>query len=136
MLFRSGGAKTDRMTIKVDSSKNGKVYRCLITNAAGEQLATDEVTLTVGEVNGVLMLPFVPADSLNSSSNSVPADVEKETPAEVTEPAAEVPAAAEPAAEESVEAEPAVEEPAAEAPSPEPAVETPADPETATDPAV
>ena len=132
----SGGAKTDRMTIKVDSSKNGKVYRCLITNAAGEQLATDEVTLTVGEVNGVLMLPFVPADTLNSSSNSVPADVEKETPAEVTEPAAEVPAAAEPAAEESVEAEPAVEEPAAEAPSPEPAVETPADPETATDPAV
>ena len=119
------------MTIKVDSSKNGKVYRCLITNAAGEQLATDEVTLTVGEVNGVLMLPFVPADSLNSSSNSVPADVEKETPAEVTEPAAEVPAAEEPAA-----AETAAEEPAVEAPSPEPAVETPADPEPATDPAV
>ena len=43
----SGGATTNELTIKVDASKNGKVYRCLIINDAGDQLATDEVTITV-----------------------------------------------------------------------------------------
>ena len=45
----SGGATTSTMTIKVDYSKNGKIYRCLITNAAGEYLASDEVKITVNE---------------------------------------------------------------------------------------
>ena len=41
----SGGATTPKLTVKVDAGKFGKVYRCVITNAAGEQLATDEVTI-------------------------------------------------------------------------------------------
>ncbi len=45
----SGGATTSTMSIKVDASKNGKIYRCLITNADGEELATNEVSITVKE---------------------------------------------------------------------------------------
>ena len=110
----SGGAKTPTMSIKIDASKNGKTYRCLIFNAAGEQLASDEVMITVEVESGILTLPFVPADCLSSSSNSVSADVELEVPAEVTAP----------------EAEESKEVPATETPSPEPAVETSADEET------
>ena len=35
------------MSINVDESKNGKVYRCLITNADGEELASNEVSITI-----------------------------------------------------------------------------------------
>ena len=45
----SGGATTTTLSIKVDAAKDGKVYRCLITDENGEQLATDEVTITVTE---------------------------------------------------------------------------------------
>ena len=43
----SGGATTSTMSVKVDESKNGKVYRCVITNAAGNSIETDEVSITV-----------------------------------------------------------------------------------------
>ena len=113
----------DTMTIKIDSGKDGKVYRCVITNAAGEQLATEEVKITVDSSSasgGVLELPFVPADELDNYTN--------EPVAEVTEPAVEepvaveAPAVAEPAPEPA--AEPVAEAPA-EAPA-EPATEAPA----------
>ena len=114
----SGGAKTSTMTIKIDSGKDGKVYRCLITNAAGEQLASEEVKITVDSTStssSVVELPFVPADELDNYTN--------EPAAEVTEPAVEEPVAAEapavaeaapepaaePVAEASAEAEPAAE---------------------------
>ncbi len=45
----SGGATTSTMSINVDESKNGKVYRCLITNADGEELASNEVSITIKE---------------------------------------------------------------------------------------
>ena len=45
----SGGATTSTLSIKVDSSKNGKIYRCLITNVDGEELATQEASITIKE---------------------------------------------------------------------------------------
>ena len=110
------------MTIKIDSGKDGKVYRCLITNAAGEQLASEEVMITVDNSsasNGVIELPFVPADELDKTTD--------EPAAEVTEPSVEEPVA--------VEA-PAVTEPAPEAPAAEPVVEAPAEAEPAAEAAV
>ena len=106
------------MTIKIDSGKDGKVYRCLITNAAGEQLATEEVNITVDSSSasgGVIELPFVPADELDNTT-AEQASVEPAPAAEVTEPA--------------------VEEPAPEVPAAEPAPEAPADDAPVTDEAV
>ena len=114
----TGGAKTSTMTIKIDSGKDGKVYRCLITNAAGEQLATEEVKITVDSSSasgGVIELPFVPADELDNTT-AEQASVEPAPAAEVTEPA--------------------VEEPAPEVPAAEPAPEAPADDAPVTDEAV
>ena len=59
----SGGAKTASMSIKVDSSKNGKTYRCLITNAAGEQLATNEVTITVKQPSNAITITKQPENT-------------------------------------------------------------------------
>ena len=58
----SGGAKTSTMSIKVDASKDGKVYRCLITNAAGEQLATNEVSITVKQPSNAITITKQPED--------------------------------------------------------------------------
>ena len=120
----SGGATTAEMTIKVDKSKDGKVYRCIITNAAGEQLATNEVKIIIGKASGgkasgEITLPFVPADNATEPASEEPAAVDQDAPAEVSEPAAEEPAAAEPSADTTA--------PAAEAPSvPEPVTDPPA----------
>ena len=111
----SGGATTDTMTIKVDSGKIGKTYRCVITNAAGEQIATEEVTIYEIMIRSVQ--PVAPNNSVKANEpaqTEVPEEAEQ--PAEVTEPAsaqapAEAPAeAAEPAAAE----EPAVQAVAAD----------------------
>ena len=59
----SGGAKTASMSIKVDSSKDGKTYRCLITNAAGEQLATNEVTITVKQPSNAITITKQPENT-------------------------------------------------------------------------
>ena len=58
----SGGAKTASMSVKVDDSKNGKVYRCLITNASGEQLASKEVAITVKEPVSSIVIDKQPVD--------------------------------------------------------------------------
>ena len=59
------------MSIKVDSSKNGKTYRCVITDANGEELISQEVTIHV----------VVPAASSVPSVNTVeePVTTEPET---------------------------------------------------------
>ena len=114
----SGGATTDTFTVKADKSRNGKVYRCLITDANGEQIATDEVTLTVN-TSGEITLPFVPATQAAEPAVEEPATVTQSNPADVSEPAAEEPAVEEPAAAPSVEA-PSVPEPAPDTPADEP----------------
>ena len=112
----SGGATTDKMTIKIDASKDGKVYRCLITNANGEQLASKEATIHVMfEYDGGPVKSNCPAVEPEAPETDVPEQTE--APVEVTD-AAE---AAEPA-----EAEASVEEAApapVEAPAPAPAEE-------------
>ena len=45
----SGGAKTSTMSIKADSSKDGKVYRCVITDVNGEQIVTNEVSIAIND---------------------------------------------------------------------------------------
>ena len=101
----SGGATTDTMTIKVDSGKFGKVYRCVITNSAGEQVVTDEVTIeefkdhtdppilnnpqqketnTNGE--GPVITPVEPAQPNNASEPVTESPAETEVPAEVAAP--------------------------------------------------
>ena len=66
----SGGAKTASMSIKVDASKNGKTYRCLITNAAGEQLATNEVTITVKQPSNAIVITKQPEDTTTYEGGS------------------------------------------------------------------
>ena len=111
----SGGATTDTFTVKADASRNGKVYRCLITDINGEQIFTDEVTLTVlgendlppvsptagvAEEDGPIVSndpPEVIVPANNTSAESVqetepsPAEesVQSPAPAEIFEPAAE-----------------------------------------------
>ena len=50
----SGGANTPTFSVKAKESRNGKVYRCLITDANGEQLATNAVTLTIRQPSIVI----------------------------------------------------------------------------------
>ena len=122
----SGGATTDTLTIKIDSGKFGKVYRCVITNSAGEQVVTDEVTINeltdhtdppiidnpeqTGTTNGEEGPVITPADPVQPNNASEPAQAEAsaevEVPAEVTE-TVQAPApveTAEPAAVETPEA--------------------------------
>ena len=56
----TGGATTSTMTIKVDAGKNGKVYRCVITDANGEMIATKEVTITVKEPSNAIVIVSQP----------------------------------------------------------------------------
>ena len=122
----SGGATTDTLTIKVDSGKFGKVYRCVITNSAGEQVVTDEVTIyeltdhtnppliddptqpneTTNKEEGPVITPVDPVQPNNASEpEEAESPAEVEVPAEVTEPV-QAPApveAAEPAAAETPE---------------------------------
>lgn len=58
----AGGATTSSMTIKVDDSKNGKVYRCLITDVNGEELATNEVSITVKQPSNAIIIGTQPSD--------------------------------------------------------------------------
>ena len=122
----SGGATTDTMTIKVDSGKFGKIYRCVITNSAGEQVVTDEVTIneltdhtdppiidnpeqtgTTNGEEGPVITPADPAQPNNASEPVTESPTETEVPEEVTAP---------------VQAPAPVEEPAS-APAEEPAEE-------------
>ena len=114
----SGGATTNTFTVKADKSRNGKVYRCLITDANGELIATNEVTLTVN-TTGATTLPFVPATQAAEPSVEETDSVTQSAPSDVSEPAAEEPAVEEPAAAPSVEA-PSVPEPAPDTPADEP----------------
>ena len=59
----TGGAKTPNMSVKVDASKNGKTYRCLITNVDGEQLATNEVTITVKQPSNAITITKQPENT-------------------------------------------------------------------------
>ena len=95
----SGGATTDTLTLKIDSGKDGKVYRCLITNAAGEQLATRSITIRVVAVNASAPANSScpaeePADSSEPEKADVPAENElpAEEPATASETQAEAPA--------------------------------------------
>ena len=108
----SGGATTNWLSLgKCDLSKNGKVYRGVITDANGEQIVTNEVTLTVYYV--------VCRSEAVKSGESAP---DAEVPATATEPAAEpineAPAPVEAPAEETA---PAPVEATAPAPVEEPA---------------
>ena len=80
----TGGATTDTLTIKVDSSKNGKVYRCLITDVNGEQLATEEVTIRV------VVITFTgdtePLGGVNTAAEQTVAETPTTAPAELDEP--------------------------------------------------
>ena len=58
----TGGATTSTMTVKVDDSKNGKVYRCLITSADGEELATESVSITVKQPTNAIVIDTQPTD--------------------------------------------------------------------------
>ena len=74
----SGGAKTATMSIKADASKNGKIYRCLITNAAGEQLATNEVSITIKEPSNAIVITKQPTDASTTEGGSLGLIVEAE----------------------------------------------------------
>ena len=122
----SGGATTDKMSIKVDASKDGKVYRCLITNANGEQLASKEATIHVMfEYDGGPVKSSCPAVEPEVPETDVPDQTE--APAEVTDVAeatetAEAEAPVEEAAPAPVEdTAPAPAEEPAEVPAEEPA---------------
>ena len=107
----SGGASTSELTVKLDNSKNGKVYRCRITNSIGEYLYTDEVTITVlgendlpplnpGGEDGPIVVndpPEVIVPAANASADPAPAEEPAETQAPVEEPV-QIPAPAEPEA--------------------------------------
>ena len=101
----SGGATTDTLSIKVDSGKDGKVYRCLITDANGEELASEEVTIhvTVQPVPSTASSEPAPKSAEAADTVEEPVSVPEapvETPVEPPVPApAEV---SEPAVEESV----------------------------------
>ena len=41
------GAKTDTLRVGVSSTTNGRQYRCIITDASGEEIISDAATLTV-----------------------------------------------------------------------------------------
>ena len=90
----SGGATTTELTVKVDQSKQGKIYRCVITNAAGEQLASDEVSINVlGENDLPPVSPTAgvaeedgPIVSNDPPEVIVPADNESAEPAQAEEP--------------------------------------------------
>ena len=58
----SGGATTPTFSVTADVSRNGKIYRCLITNSDGEQLASDPVTLTVKEASDAINIVSQPQD--------------------------------------------------------------------------
>ena len=57
----AGGATTPTLSVKVDTSKDGKVYRCLISSG-GEQLATDEVSITVTEPTNAIVITTQPSN--------------------------------------------------------------------------
>ena len=48
------------MSIKIDEGKNGKVYRCVITDANGEMIVTKEVTITVKEPSNAITIVSQP----------------------------------------------------------------------------
>ena len=96
----SGGATTDTLTLKIDSGKDGKVYRCLITNAAGEQLATRSITIRVIQPNASAPVnsscpaeePVASAEPEKAEEQSAAeASVDSVEPAVVNEAPAEAP---------------------------------------------
>ena len=101
----SGGATTDTFTVKADASRNGKVYRCLITDANGEQIATNEVKLTVLEEND--LPPINPTENAPGDNGPIVSN----DPPEVIVPANNAysePAHAEETVQSAAAAEPAV----------------------------
>ena len=109
----SGGANTNWLSLgKCDLSKNGKVYRCVITDVNGEQVVTREAKITVWyetpvavpqanalEPAGQENITEPVADTANEASSdpvsqtSEPAPVEAPAPAEApVDPPVESPA--------------------------------------------
>ena len=74
----TGGAKTSSMSVKADASKNGKTYRCVITNAAGEQLPTNEVTITVKQPSNAIVITKQPTDASTIEGGTLGLTVEAE----------------------------------------------------------
>lgn len=74
----SGGATTPTFSVNADLSRNGKTYRCLITNAEGEQIATNSVTLTVKEPSNSITITKQPTDASTTEGGSVGFIVEAE----------------------------------------------------------
>ena len=74
----SGGATTPTFSVNADLSRNGKTYRCLITNAEGEQIATNSVTLTVKEPSNSIIITKQPTDASTTEGGSVGFIVEAE----------------------------------------------------------
>ena len=58
----SGGATTSTFKVKVEESRNGKVYRCVITDADGNSVTTNNVTLHVREPEKELAITSQPSD--------------------------------------------------------------------------
>ncbi len=50
----SGGANTDTFTVKTEITRNGKVYRCVITDVNGEQKVSEEVSITISDTLPVI----------------------------------------------------------------------------------
>ncbi|PWJ70779.1 hypothetical protein B0O40_0628 [Ruminococcaceae bacterium R-25] len=67
----SGGATSATLSVKVDSSKNGKVYRCLITDANGEELASNEVSITVKQPSNAIKINTQPSDFAGAAGTMV-----------------------------------------------------------------
>ncbi len=66
----TGGAKTPTMTVKVDDSKNGKVYRCLITTAGGEEIVTNLVSITVKQPSNSISISTQPVNFVGTVGSS------------------------------------------------------------------
>ena len=67
----SGGAKTSEMSIKVDSTKNGKTYRCVISDTEGCVVYSNEVTITVKEPSNAIEIINQPMDMINKEGGTV-----------------------------------------------------------------
>lgn len=58
----TGGATTSTMSIKIDESRDGKVYQCVISDSNGHSVATQEVVLHVQYPEKELSIVSQPSD--------------------------------------------------------------------------
>jgi uncharacterized repeat protein (TIGR02543 family) len=58
----TGGATTTTLSVKLDLSKNGKIYRCVITDGEGNTAASDSAAIHIPEPEKELAIVTQPAD--------------------------------------------------------------------------